>query len=153
YINPDFVRISGFTEHELIGQSHNIVRHPEMPVEAFADLWASLKANRPWTGLVKNRCKDGSFYWVLANVTPIYENHQCVGFMSVRSKPSAAQISAASAAYTLFRNGQAGPLRIKDGKVINGGLVGKLNLMQKVSIKARLMTVLAAMSLVMILIG
>jgi len=70
YINPDFLRISGFTEAELIGASHNIVRHPDMPAEAFADLWVSLKANRPWTGLVKNRCKNGDFYWVVANATP-----------------------------------------------------------------------------------
>jgi methyl-accepting chemotaxis protein len=79
YINEDFLRISGFTESELIGQSHNIVRHPDMPVEAFADLWKSLKEHRPWTGFVKNRCKNGDFYWVRANATPIYENGQCVG--------------------------------------------------------------------------
>ncbi|MDP1706117.1 MAG: PAS domain-containing protein, partial [Sulfurimicrobium sp.] len=99
YINEDFLRISGFSESELIGTSHNIVRHPDMPVEAFADLWASLKAKRPWTGMVKNRCKNGDYYWVMANATPIYEGGQCVGYMSVRSKPTQEQISAASSAY------------------------------------------------------
>ena len=61
---PRFIDISGFTENELIGVSHNIVRHPDMPPEAFADLWTTLKAGRPWSGLVKNRNKTGDFYWV-----------------------------------------------------------------------------------------
>ena len=118
YINADFLRISGFTQEELIGTSHNIVRHPDMPPEAFADLWRSLKAGSPWTGLVKNRCKNGDYYWVLANATPIYENGQLAGYMSVRSKPTQAQIAAASQAYQLFREGRAGNLRIQDGKVV-----------------------------------
>ena len=63
YINKDFLQISGFAEHELLGEPHNIVRHPDMPVEAFEDLWRDLKAGRPWTGLVKNRCKNGEYYW------------------------------------------------------------------------------------------
>ena len=62
YINKDFLDISGFTEDELIGKAHNIVRHPDMPAEAFADFWTTLKAGRPWTGYVKNRCKNGDFY-------------------------------------------------------------------------------------------
>jgi methyl-accepting chemotaxis protein len=62
YINEDFLRISGFTQEELIGTQHSIVRHPDMPPEAFEDMWKSLKADRPWTGLVKNRCKNGNFY-------------------------------------------------------------------------------------------
>jgi methyl-accepting chemotaxis protein len=153
YINEDFLRISGFTESELIGVSHNIVRHPDMPVEAFADLWRALKENRPWTGLVKNRCKNGDFYWVVANATPIYENGQCIGYMSVRSKPSQAQIAAASSAYALFRNGHAGSLRIKDGKVVKFSLLGKLNLLKNTSIQVRMVMVLAALSLMMFAIG
>jgi len=153
YINEDFLRISGFSEAELIGVSHNIVRHPDMPVEAFADFWVSLKSKRPWTGLVKNRCKNGDYYWVVANATPIYENGQCVGYMSVRSKPTSAQISAASSAYSLFRNGQAGSLRIKDGQVIKLSLLSKLNLMKSAPIKIRMMTVLVAMPLMMFGIG
>ena len=62
YINRDFLEISGFTEAELIGEPHNVVRHPDMPSEAFEDLWRDLKAGRPWTGLVKNRCKNGDYY-------------------------------------------------------------------------------------------
>ena len=66
YLNRDFIEISGFTEAELIGEPHNIVRHPDMPAEAFEDMWRTLKQNRPWTGYVKNRCKNGDYYWVLA---------------------------------------------------------------------------------------
>ena len=92
YINRDFLEISGFTEAELIGEPHNLVRHPDMPVEAFHDLWGTLKQNRPWTGYVKNRCKNGDYYWVEANATPIWENGQVTGYMSVRRKAEPAVI-------------------------------------------------------------
>ena len=65
YVNQTFVEVSGFTEEELIGKAHNIVRHPDMPPEAFEDLWVAMKAGLPWTGLVKNRRKNGDFYWVI----------------------------------------------------------------------------------------
>ena len=70
FVNEEFVRISGFQRDELLDQPHNLVRHPDMPPGAFADLWATVKAGEPWQGLVKNRCKNGDFYWVDANVTP-----------------------------------------------------------------------------------
>ena len=87
YTNPDFVEVSGFTEAELVGQNHNIVRHPDMPVEAFKDLWDTLKLGRPWNKLVKNRCKNGDYYWVKANVTPVFSNGEIVEYMSVRTRP------------------------------------------------------------------
>ncbi|BBR40814.1 hypothetical protein WP3W19E03_33390 [Aeromonas veronii] len=86
--NEAFVRISNFTRDEMIGQSHNMVRHPDMPPEAFADLWRDLKAGRPWRGIVKNRRKDGGFYWVVANVSPVRENGQLIGYQSVRARPT-----------------------------------------------------------------
>jgi aerotaxis receptor len=95
YVNPTFIAVSGFTEEELIGAPQNIVRHPDMPELAFADLWSTLKSGLPWTGLVKNRCKNGDFYWVKANVTPIWERGVCSGYMSVRTKPSRAEVNAA----------------------------------------------------------
>ena len=98
-VNPDFLRISGFSEAELIGINHNIVRHPDMPPVAFEDLWVTVKNGRPWTGIVKNRCKNGDFYWVEANVTPLRENGQVTGYMSVRNKPSRKQIEEAEALY------------------------------------------------------
>ena len=73
YINKDFLDISGFTENELIGEPHNLVRHPDMPTEAFEDFWRDLKAGRPWRGVVKNRRKDGGYYWVVAAVSPVRE--------------------------------------------------------------------------------
>lgn len=126
YVNKAFVDISGFSEAELIGQPHNILRHPDMPAEAFADMWRDLMDGRPWTGVVKNRCKNGDYYWVLANVTPLRENGTVVGFMSVRRKASRQQIAAADAAYAQIREKRAGGKEIYHGKVVSGGPLGIL---------------------------
>lgn len=120
YANRDFIRISGFKESELIGQAHNLVRHPDMPPEAFADLWDTLKAGRPWIGMVKNRCKNGDFYWVEAHVTPMHEAGQLVGYMSVRQKLSREQINAAEAAYARIRAGNSG-LVVRVGQALTSG--------------------------------
>lgn len=97
YANNSFVTVSGFSREELLGSSHNIVRHPDMPPEAFADLWRTLKAGMPWRGLVKNRTKAGDFYWVDAFVTPMTEHGRTIGYISVRTPPSREQVSAAEA--------------------------------------------------------
>jgi methyl-accepting chemotaxis protein len=130
YINRDFLEISGFTEQELIGEPHNIVRHPDMPAEAFEDLWRTLKEGRPWTGYVKNRCKNGDHYWVLANATPIWENGQVTGYMSVRRKPDAAVVQQLEEVYRKFRDKKQGSLRIRYGQAVSGGesFFSKLNL-------------------------
>jgi len=128
YVNDDFVQASGFTAAELIGQPHNLVRHPDMPEAAFADLWATLKQGKPWTGLVKNRRKNGDHYWVLANATPIVEGGTVSGYMSVRSKPSREQIDAATGAYQRFKEGRANGLGIRAGRVIRTGLRDRLDL-------------------------
>ena len=103
-VNDDFLSISGFTREELIGQAHNIVRHPWMPQEAFGELWQHNKKNKPWMGMVKNRCKNGDHYWVDAFVTPICENGKTVGFQSVRQKPSQKLIDSAEKVYTEKKN-------------------------------------------------
>jgi methyl-accepting chemotaxis protein len=118
YASADFMQISGYLEAELLGQSHHILRHPDMPAEAFADMWNFLSADRPWTGLVKNRCKNGGFYWVIANVSPYYENDQKVGYLSVRTKPSAKQIAEFAAAYQQIAGKNPGKLKIVDGQII-----------------------------------
>lgn len=121
YVNHDFVEISGFSEQELLGEPHNILRHPDMPPEAFKDLWDTLAQGRPWTGYVKNRCKNGDHYWVVANVTPIFQGGQITGYMSVRTKPAAEQVQAAENAYRLFREKRAAGLAIRDGRVVKTG--------------------------------
>jgi PAS domain S-box-containing protein len=121
YVNPDFLTASGFDEEELIGQPHNLVRHPDMPEQAFADLWTTLQAGRPWTGLVKNRRKNGDHYWVLANATPLLENGATTGYLSVRTRPTREQVAAATATYQLFTSGQADGLAIHEGHVVRTG--------------------------------
>ncbi|WP_043750557.1 PAS domain-containing protein, partial [Imhoffiella purpurea] len=105
-INLDFIKISGFTEAELIGAPHNLVRHPDMPSAAFEDLWQTVKSGRPWTGMVKNRCKNGDYYWVEANVSPLREQGQIVGYISVRRKPTRGQIAEAESVYARLRAGK-----------------------------------------------
>jgi aerotaxis receptor len=138
YVNPYFTEISGFTEDELIGAPQNIVRHPDMPSEAFADLWTSIKGGTPWTGIVKNRCKNGDHYWVRANITPIREHGKTIGYMSVRVKAERHQIAEAEAAYKAIRAGDGHGIRIKNGQLIRHGLVHLLGRLSHVSLGMRI---------------
>jgi aerotaxis receptor len=104
-VNDDFLAISGFQREELIGRSHNQVRHPDMPPAAFAHLWQELKAGRSWMGLVKNRCKNGDHYWVSAFVTPILRDGRVVEYQSVRTLPEPEQVEAAEQLYAQLRAG------------------------------------------------
>lgn len=103
YANPAFVAVSGYTLDELLGQPHNLIRHPDMPPEAFRDMWATLQAGEPWTALVKNRRKDGDHYWVRANVTPVRDGSGVCGYMSVRTQATRAEIEGAEALYARMR--------------------------------------------------
>ena len=105
--NEDFINISGFEWEEIEGKNHNLVRHPDMPAEAFADLWNHNKANKPWMGLVKNRCKNGDFYWVDAYVSPQYIDGQVTGYQSVRAKPKQEWIDRASKFYAKIMAGKS----------------------------------------------
>jgi aerotaxis receptor len=103
YCNPGFITVSGYTKEELLGQPHNLIRHPDMPEEAFRDMWATISSGKPWSAAVKNRRKDGSFYWVMANVTPLMDGDSPVGYMSVRTQASRDQIQDSEALYALMR--------------------------------------------------
>ncbi|GGY91391.1 methyl-accepting chemotaxis protein [Pseudoduganella plicata] len=137
YVNPYFLQISGFTEEELIGAPQNIVRHPDMPPQAFADLWRSIRAGTPWTGLVKNRCKNGDHYWVKANVTPIKEAGRTVGYMSVRTRADRDQVKAAVAAYRALAEGR-NDIEIRNGQIIRRGLPHLLARLSHVSLAMRI---------------
>ena len=99
HCNTAFAEVSGYSYDELMGQPHNLIRHPDMPPEAFKDMWATVGRGRPWSGIVKNRRANGDFYWVEANVTPILDNGKPVGYMSVRFRPTREQVAAAEALY------------------------------------------------------
>jgi aerotaxis receptor len=112
YCNEAFIAVSGYTREELLGQPHNLVRHPDMPQEAFRDMWATIEAGRPWTGMVKNRRKDGDHYWVVANATPMRDGNRIAGYLSVRTAPTRQQVQEAEALYAqMRREAQAGRLQ------------------------------------------
>jgi len=126
YANPYFIAVSGYSAEELIGAPQNILRHPDMPVEAFADFWATIRSGRSWSGMVKNRCKNGDYYWVLANVTPVVEDGVAVGYMSVRTKPTRQQVAQAAALYARIQAGQADGMAIRQGAAVRTGWTAKL---------------------------
>jgi aerotaxis receptor len=138
YVNPSFVEVSGFSVDELLGKAHNIVRHPDMPPEAFADLWVTLQAGKPWTGLVKNRRKNGDFYWVVANVVPIKEAGRTIGYMSVRTRPTRAQLAEADALYGRIRRGEARGVRIHQGQAVPAGWRSALATLRRLPLGRRL---------------
>lgn len=109
YVNDSFVQVSGFNEAELLGQHHNIVRHPEMPSEVFKQFWQRLKSGSPWMGIVKNRCKNGDHYWVNAYVTPISHHGKVTEYQSVRRKADPVQVTRAERLYQAIALGR--PLR------------------------------------------
>jgi PAS domain S-box-containing protein len=140
YVNRTFCEISGFSEEELIGQAHNIVRHPDMPPEAYQDLWDTLKSGKPWKGIVKNRCKDGAFYWVEANANPVFENGKIVGYMSLRTRPSRQQIEFAEQIYKKIREGHGG-ITVKQGRILRAGITGFYDRLRNISISMRMIMI------------
>ncbi|TQV77313.1 methyl-accepting chemotaxis protein [Aliikangiella marina] len=108
YANQKFCEIAQFSEQELVGKNHNVVRHPDVPPAAFADMWKSLKQKKAWRGVVKNRCKNGDHYWVDAFVMPVFEDGQVCSYESVRVKPSAGQKRRAQKLYDHINHGKSG---------------------------------------------
>ncbi len=144
YVNDEFIRISGYSEAELLGKNHNIVRHPDVPAAAFQDLWDTIVAGRPWTGLVKNRARNGAFYWVQANVTPVFQNGRITEYMSVRRCISEQQKQAANELYDAINRGDLPKPSLGERL----GFLGRLNLTRKI-----MLTSIASMLVVAALLG
>ncbi|SEE96895.1 methyl-accepting chemotaxis sensory transducer with Pas/Pac sensor [Burkholderia sp. WP9] len=153
YCNPAFIAVSGFTRDELIGQPHNLIRHPDMPREAFADMWATIRDGRPWTALVKNRRKNGDHYWVQANVTPVVEKGTVVGYLSVRVKPERDAVRAAETLYARMRAGEARGIRLRRGVVVRTGLLGRLQALMRLPVATRAAAGYAITLLALLLTG
>lgn len=144
YVNQDFLRISGFTEKEIIGKNHNVVRHPDMPAAAFEDLWLTLKKGKPWNGLIKNRCKNGDFFWANEHITPNETQEVVAGYTSVRTRPSREQIDAASTIYRQLNDGKA---RITGGRTANKNFWSKFRILaflDRLSARAQLLSLIGS---------
>lgn len=124
YCNPAFIEVSGYARDELIGQPHNLIRHPDMPSAAFADMWSTLREGNAWTALVKNRRKNGDYYWVRANVTPILRDGSPVGYLSVRTRPQPEEIRQAEHLYARMRSDSSGKPLLVGGRPRRHGLRG-----------------------------
>ncbi|MDD5228551.1 MAG: methyl-accepting chemotaxis protein [Methylococcales bacterium] len=153
FINDDFIRIGGYSKKELIGAPHNILRHPDMPKAAFADLWKTLKMGNSWTGIVKNQTKDGGFYWVRANIMPLHENGRTVGYLSVRNKPSANEISSAAKLYREMLAGRSN-IKLDAGEVLTPNLIFAVHrTFTNISIKTKLIALVSTSLLSIAIIG
>ncbi|MEJ7139402.1 methyl-accepting chemotaxis protein [Amphibiibacter pelophylacis] len=137
YANESFVQVSGYTREELMGQAHNIVRHPDMPKAAFADMWATIKSGKAWTGIVKNRCKNGNHYWVRANAIHMVRQGQPVGYISVRTEPSRQEVQAAETLYAQWQAGQNQGWGLREGVLVRRGLLSFLTWGRTLSTPAR----------------
>ncbi|KLW09126.1 methyl-accepting chemotaxis protein [Enterobacter hormaechei] len=145
HTNDTFVQVSGFTLQELLGQPHNIVRHPDMPKAAFADMWYTLQKGEPWSGIVKNRRKNGDHYWVRANAVPMVRNGQMTGYMSIRTRATEDEVVAVEPLYKALNEGRS-KKRIHKGLVVRKGWLGKLPAMP---LRWRVRSVMAVLFAVM----
>ncbi|MEO8805434.1 MAG: methyl-accepting chemotaxis protein [Burkholderiaceae bacterium] len=145
YANAAFIAVSGYGREDIHGKPHNLVRHPDMPVEAFADMWATLKGGEPWTALVKNRRANGDHYWVRANATPVVRDGQATGYMSVRTKPTRAEVADAESLYRQFREGTVGNRRFHKGLIVRTGLMAWTSVLQTLPVRWRIRSALIAL--------
>jgi len=152
YINDDFIDAAEFTSEELIGQPHNIVRHPDMPEAAFENLWDTLKVGKPWLGAIKNRRKNGGFYWVLATASPIQEGGQVTGYTSIRTKLPADQRALAEEVYAAIRENKPHRYRIDAGILRKRSIFDHFSIFTR-TLKARLTTMIAIQMLFLLTLG
>jgi aerotaxis receptor len=154
HCNHAFVQVSGYAADELVGQPHNLLRHPDMPEAAFKDMWSTIGRGQPWTGVLKNRRKDGDHYWVLANVTPILDNGKPRGYLSVRTRPTREQVQQAQTLYArVTRDKAAGRqgVRLQGGVARLPGLRGAVQGFWSAGVTARLSLGVALMTLIAML--
>lgn len=141
HANDTFVQVSGYQLNELLEKPHNLVRHPDMPKAAFADMWYTLKQGEPWSGIVKNRRKNGDHYWVRANAVPMVREGRVTGYMSIRTRANDEEIAAVEPLYKALNEGRCNR-RIYKGLVVRKGWLGKLPAMP---IRWRVRSVMAFM--------
>lgn len=150
HCNDTFVHVSGYSLEELVGANHNILRHPDVPTLAFKDLWRTIGRGRQWTGVVKNRCKNGDHYWVTANVAPIMKGGKPIGYLSVRTKPNRAEIAAAEALFKAVNEAKDPatlPVMLEGGVLWRKGLAGVWQRLAQTSLGQRLSVGLALLTL------
>ncbi|MCL4746299.1 MAG: PAS domain-containing protein [Burkholderiaceae bacterium] len=138
YVNEGFLRITGYPRSELIGKPHNVIRHPDMPPEAFADMWRTLENGSPWSGVIKNRCANGDHYWVRANVTPVREHGEITGYLSVRTRASTESVARCEPLYRRMRAGTAHGLTVIDGRIVRKGNAAFFNKLGKTAASTRI---------------
>ena len=138
YANSAFIDASGYKEESLLGEPHNLIRHPDMPAEAFGDMWFTLQQGETWTGLVKNRRRNGDHYWVRANVTPVYQNETLTGYISVRNIPSREEITVSEKRYEKVRNNELKHHRFYKGLFVRHGLFSFTSLFKRLSTSKRI---------------
>ncbi len=152
YVNEDFVDAAEFSTEELIGKAHNIIRHPDMPPETFENLWETLKAEKPWVGAIKNRRKNGGFYWVLATAFPNRENGQVTGYTSIRTKLPADQRAQAEDVYAAIREKKPHRYRIDAGIIRKRSLFDRFAIFTR-TLRARLITLITLQAGVLLACG
>ncbi|QTP55342.1 PAS domain-containing protein [Billgrantia sulfidoxydans] len=152
YANSAFVEVSGYAHEEVIGAPHNLIRHPDMPPEAFADMWKTIKKGETWQGVIKNRRKDGDHYWVQATVTPILEDGKCQGYTSVRTAVEPAAAEAVARAYARLREGRA-KLAFRRGQLVRRGVLGAFARLNVHTLRAKLVTLTLVPVLLLLLSG
>ncbi|WP_001230736.1 methyl-accepting chemotaxis protein [Leptospira interrogans] len=138
YVSQDFANISGFSEEEMLGEPHNLIRHPDVPSEIFREMWETIQDGNPWSGIIKNRAKSGDYYWVDATVTPVMNEGVISGYMSVRKKATEDQIRRAEILFSQLKNTKSFLWKLKEGIQI---LFKKLGLSGKIIVYALLVFV------------
>lgn len=156
YINDEFIEISGYSREELIGQAHNVIRHPDMPRQAFFEFWEALRNGQPWMGMVKNRCRNGDHYWVHAYVTPIMDDQgNLVEYQSIRQAPEEAAVKRAEALYARLRKSESdsGRIDVPSQRKRYAGVATRVLVAQAIALTTALAGVLLSESTAMAVAG